>query len=150
MAFLITSLPKNRRKIPRRSNSQMLCHYIQQCFQMVGYYNFGEGLFTSISNGLYHSKHKKVLPHIQTLSYRSRFLPSTEQESLGKKKAHKQREETRLKSFTGQLSKMATSVCYQSCQLSPFINKISRSAYILPFDVSEIYLGFTYQPVCPC
>lgn len=72
----------------------------------------------------------------------TRFLSSTEQESLGKDKVHKQREETRLKSFTGQLSKMATSVCYQNCQLSTFINKISRSAY-----APEIYLGFAYQRV---
>lgn len=42
---------------------------------------------------------------------------------------------------------MATSVCYQNCQLSTFINKISRSAYILPFDAPEMYLGFAYQRV---
>lgn len=147
MAFLLTSLPKNKRKIPRRSKSQMLCHYIQQCFQMVGYcidYIFGEGFFIFISNGLYHSKHRKVFATHPNIV---RFLSSTEQESLGKDKVHKQREETRLKSFTGQLSKMATSVCYQNCQLSTFINKISRSAYILPFDAPEMYLGFAYQRV---
>lgn len=149
MAFLLTSLPKNKRKIPRRSKSQMLCQYIQQCFQMVGYcinYIFGEGFLVFISNGLYHSKHRKVfathpniIRQIQiSFQYRTRIT---------RKGQSSQREETRLKSFTGQLSKMAISVCYQNCQLSPFINKISRSAYILPFDVPEMYLGFTYQPV---
>lgn len=128
----------------------MLCHYIQQCFQIVSYYinyNFGEGLFISISNGSYYSKHKKgfathtnIIIQIQISSqYITRITRKGESlQTEGR---------DRLKSFTSQLSKMATLVCYQSCQLSPFINKISRSAYILPFDAPEVYLGFTYQPV---
>lgn len=54
--------------------------------------NFGEGLFISVLNGLYHCKHKKISATTSKHYHVDPdFFPSREWESLKKDKAHRGR-----------------------------------------------------------
>lgn len=102
---------------------------------------------------------ERFLPHIQTLSGRSRFLSSTEQESLGKDKVHKQREETRLKSFTGIIQNGNISLLPKLSALSFYKQKSldrltsyplmhQRCIWVLPTNGSLLILTVLHRPIC--